>query len=151
MSRSGPTRMGNYFGSSGAATGTSQWTSHLVVNASTMPTTPIHRTVRRWNIVWTPPLNCYGLTSNLRARHLNKYSVEFNRHLFNAAIPSTNNYAERFLRGAVLLRKVGCCNRSDRGVQTFETLSSLLATLRKRGLVCLSIILRQSLRDAVGT
>ena len=48
--------------------------------------------------------------------------------------PSTNNYAERSLRGAVLLRKVGCCNRTERGVQAFETLSSLLATFQKRGM-----------------
>ena len=68
------------------------------------------------------------------AKHLDKYSLEFNKHLFDSQIPSTNNYAERSLRGAVLLRKVGCCNRTDRGVQAFEILSSVLATFQKRAI-----------------
>ncbi len=36
------------------------------------------------------------------------------------------------LRFAVLLRKVGCRNRSGRGVFTFEVLSSLSATFEER-------------------
>jgi transposase len=66
------------------------------------------------------------------AKHLNKYRVEFSKHLFDPEIPSTNNYAERTLRGAVLLRKVGCCNRTEAGVKAFEILSSLWATFEKR-------------------
>ena len=34
---------------------------------------------------------------------------------------------------AVLLRKVGCCNRSIKGISSFETLTSLFATYVKRG------------------
>jgi hypothetical protein len=41
--------------------------------------------------------------------------------------------AEGLLRFAVVLRKIGCCNRTELGVRTFETLSSLLATFRRRG------------------
>lgn len=68
------------------------------------------------------------------ARHLGKYEKEFLRYLDNPNIPATNNFAEGLLRFAVVLRKVGCCNRTERGVHTFEVFSSLLATFRRRGL-----------------
>lgn len=68
------------------------------------------------------------------ARHLGRYEAEFLRYLDDPQIPATNNLGESTLRFAVLLRKVGCCNRTRRGVETFEVLSSLLATFRKRGL-----------------
>jgi hypothetical protein len=68
------------------------------------------------------------------ARHLGKYETEFLRYLDDPDIPATNNFAEGLLRFAVVLRKVGCCNRTERGVRTFETLSSLSATFRRRGL-----------------
>jgi hypothetical protein len=71
-------------------------------------------------------------TSRL-ARHLRDYETEFTKHLHDRQIPPTNNYAEQTLRIAVLLRKIGCCNRSEKGVATFETLTSLFATFRKRG------------------
>ena len=68
------------------------------------------------------------------ARHLERYEEEFTAYLDDPAVPATNNFAEGLLRFAVVLRKIGCCNRSDRGVETFETLASLLATFRRRGL-----------------
>lgn len=68
------------------------------------------------------------------ARHLGKYEREFLLYLDDPGIPATNNFAEGLLRFAVVLRKVGCCNRTELGVRTFETLSSLLATFRRRGL-----------------
>jgi len=67
------------------------------------------------------------------ARHLGKYEDEFLIYLDDPQIPATNNHAERTLRFAVVLRKIGCCNRTERGVQTFEILSSLLATFQRRG------------------
>lgn len=68
------------------------------------------------------------------ARHLGRYEEDFLRYLDDPRIPATNNLGESTLRFAVLLRKIGCCNRTARGVETFEVLSSLLATFRKRGL-----------------
>jgi transposase len=68
------------------------------------------------------------------ARHLGKYEHEFLLYLDDPQIPATNNFAEGLLRFAVVLRKIGCCNRTELGVLTFETLSSLLATFRRRGL-----------------
>lgn len=67
------------------------------------------------------------------ARHLRRYEKEFLIYLDDPRIPATNNYGEGVLRFAVLLRKVGCCNRTETGVFTFEVLSSLLATFEKRG------------------
>lgn len=71
-------------------------------------------------------------TSRL-ARHFRDYESEFTKHLHHRGIPPTNNYAEQTIRMAVLLRKVGCCNRSEKGISTFETLTSLFATFAKRG------------------
>ncbi len=68
------------------------------------------------------------------ARHLGKYEEEFLLYLDDPDIPATNNFGEGLLRFAVVLRKIGCCNRSERGVSTFEILASLLATFRRRGL-----------------
>jgi len=65
---------------------------------------------------------------------LRRYETEFLRYLDDPRIPATNNHGESTLRFAVLLRKIGCCNRTPRGVETLEVLSSLLATFRKRGL-----------------
>ena len=67
------------------------------------------------------------------ARHLNKYQSEFLRYLDDPKIPATNNTAEGTLRFAVLLRKVGCGNRTPSGARTFETLSSISATMRRVG------------------
>ena len=71
-------------------------------------------------------------TSRL-ARHFRDYETEFMKYLHDRQIPPTNNYAEQTLRTAVLLRKVGCCNRSTKGITTFENLTSLFATFAKRG------------------
>lgn len=68
------------------------------------------------------------------ARHLGRYETEFLRYLDDPRIPATNNLGESTLRFAVLLRKIGCCNRTLRGVKTFEVLSSILATFRRRQL-----------------
>lgn len=68
------------------------------------------------------------------ARHLGRYEFEFLRYLDDPDIPATNNFAEGLLRFAVVLRKIGCCNRTARGVRTFEVFGSLLATFRRRGL-----------------
>lgn len=68
------------------------------------------------------------------ARHLGKHEAEFLRYLDDPTIPATNNFAEGLIRFAVVLRKIGCCNRSERSVKTFEVLSSLLATFCRRGL-----------------
>jgi transposase len=49
-------------------------------------------------------------------------------------VPATNNHAERQIRPAVVLRKRGGCNRSERGARTFERLGSIAATRAQHGL-----------------
>lgn len=49
-------------------------------------------------------------------------------------VPAENNHGERQIRPAVVLRKRGGCNRSDRGALTFERLASIAATRAQHGL-----------------
>ena len=49
------------------------------------------------------------------------------------SVEPTNNRAERALRPAVIARKVSCGNKTMRGKQTWEVLSSLLSTWWQRG------------------
>lgn len=43
-------------------------------------------------------------------------------------VPATNNHGERQIRPAVVMRKRGGCNRSERGARTFERLGSIAAS-----------------------
>jgi len=52
--------------------------------------------------------------------------------LFDPAAESTNNRAERSLRPAVIARKLSCGNRSWRGKEAWQTLTSLAATCDQR-------------------
>jgi hypothetical protein len=59
-------------------------------------------------------------------------------HLFafvlDPRVPPTNNAAERALRELVIQRKIIGTLRNDRGVKIYETLPTLLATWKQRGL-----------------
>ena len=59
------------------------------------------------------------------------------RHLFNFlkydGVDATNNRAERMLRPAVVVRKTGGCNKSEKGAETHSVLASVLVTARDRG------------------
>ncbi len=48
-------------------------------------------------------------------------------------VDATNNLAERQLRPAVIARKLSCGNKTERGANTWQVLSSLGATCRQRG------------------
>jgi hypothetical protein len=54
--------------------------------------------------------------------------------LYNTAAEPTNNRAERALRPAVIARKISCGNKTTRGKQTWETLTSLAVTCKQRNL-----------------
>jgi len=58
-------------------------------------------------------------------------------HLFafldEAEAEATNNLAERQLRPAVIARKVSCGNKTERGADTWQTLTSLSVTAHQRG------------------
>lgn len=53
--------------------------------------------------------------------------------LHDPAAEPTNNRAERDLRPAVMQRKTGCGNRTERGKETWERLRSLVVTAAKSG------------------
>jgi len=71
------------------------------------------------------------------ARRLLKRLRRTGDHLFTfldyPQIPFENNFAERQIRPAVILRKNSQSNRSDRGAQTQAVLMSVYRTLRLRG------------------
>ena len=54
--------------------------------------------------------------------------------LHEPAADPTNNRAERALRPAVIARKLSCGNKTPRGRDTWQTLTSLAATATQRGL-----------------
>jgi transposase len=57
-------------------------------------------------------------------------------------VPATNNQAEQQIRPAVVVRKRGGCNRSERGARTFERLASIAATRAQHGLSVMDWIKR---------
>lgn len=74
-----------------------------------------------------------GDTRRLRKR-LRKYAEFIFTFLDYADVPFENNFAERQIRPAVILRKNSQSNRSDRGAVTQAILMSVYRTLKLRGL-----------------
>ncbi len=72
------------------------------------------------------------------ARRLTKRLRKYGEFLFTfldyADVPFENNFAERQIRPAVILRKNSQSNRSDRGAATQAILMSVYRTLKLRGL-----------------
>jgi hypothetical protein len=66
------------------------------------------------------------------------------RHLFTFlkydGVDATNNRAERMLRPAVVVRKTGGCNKTERGARTHSVLASVLVTARDRGVSAVDYI-----------
>lgn len=75
----------------------------------------------------TPPLGAAKVAERIRKR----------RHLFtfmdDPSLEATNNRAERSLPAAVIARKLSCGNKTPRGKQTWEILTSLAETCHQRG------------------
>jgi transposase len=74
-----------------------------------------------------------GDTRRLTKR-LRKYAEYIFTFLDYAYVPFDNNFAERQIRPAVILRKNSQSNRSDRGAATQAILMSVYRTLKLRGL-----------------
>ena len=68
------------------------------------------------------------------AKRLGKYAEYLFTFLDYADVPFENNFAERQIRPAVILRKNSQSNRSDRGAATQAILMSVYRTLKMRGL-----------------
>jgi transposase len=74
------------------------------------------------------------------AKRLRKHRDHLLRFLYTDGLDATNNQAERMLRPAVITRKTGGCNRSQRGAETHAILSSVLATCKQRSIPLLDFL-----------
>jgi transposase len=76
--------------------------------------------------------------SNKEARRLIKrlrrHQDELFTFLHNDEVPYDNNFGERSIRGAVIMRKNSYNNRSERGAMTQSVLMSVFFTIKQRGL-----------------
>jgi transposase len=62
------------------------------------------------------------------------YGDELLTFVEGEGVPADNNHAEREIRPAVLMRKAGQGDRSERGAQTRAVLMTVYRTLKQRGL-----------------
>ncbi|MCA3013062.1 MAG: IS66 family transposase [Myxococcaceae bacterium] len=67
------------------------------------------------------------------AKHVHKHQNALLAFLDDAAIPPTNNRAEQELRGAVVVRKIGGCHRSEAHSLAHAVLASHAQTACRRG------------------
>lgn len=67
------------------------------------------------------------------AAHLQKHRAEWFLCLYDPLVPPTNNHAERMIRPAVILRKLGGCHKSLAGAKVHSVLASLMVSCRQQG------------------
>jgi len=67
-------------------------------------------------------------------KRLRRHQDELFTFLENDAVPYDNNFGERSIRGAVIMRKNSYNNRSEQGAMTQSVLMSVFFTLKQRGL-----------------
>jgi transposase len=67
------------------------------------------------------------------ANHVARHRGEWLVFLQEAAVPPTNNHAERMLRPAVISRKVGGCNKTLLGALVHSILASVMVTCWQQG------------------
>jgi transposase len=76
--------------------------------------------------------------ANKNATRLVKRLRKYRDHLFTFLdlpyVPFDNNFAEREIRPAVIMRKNSYCNRSDKGADTQAILMTVFRTLKQRNL-----------------
>ena len=53
--------------------------------------------------------------------------------LYDPLVPPTNNHAERMIRPAVIIRKLGGCNKTPAGAKVHSVLASLMVSCRQQG------------------
>ena len=67
-------------------------------------------------------------------KRLNRHQDEVLTFLYYANVPFENNFGERSIRGAVIMRKNSYNNRSEKGASTQSVLMSVFFTIKQRGL-----------------
>ncbi len=65
--------------------------------------------------------------------HLQKHRHEWFMFLYDPLVPPTNNHAERMIRPAVIIRKLGGCNKTPAGAKVHAVLASLMVSCRQQG------------------
>ena len=68
------------------------------------------------------------------AKRLRKQQDHLFTFLHHDQVDATNNLAERMLRPAVISRKISCGNKTKKGAQTWQILTSVINTNRLRGI-----------------
>lgn len=77
------------------------------------------------------------------AKRLAKQRDHLFTFLYFEEVPATNNLAERRLRPAVISRKVSCGNKTEKGMNTWKILTSILNTFKQTGDSFLQTISRE--------
>jgi len=67
-------------------------------------------------------------------KRLTRHQKELFTFLYNENVPFDNNFGERSIRGAVIMRKNSYNNRSEKGAMTQSVLMSIFFTIKQRGL-----------------
>jgi len=67
-------------------------------------------------------------------KRLTRHQDEVLTFLHHADVPFENNFGERSIRGAVIMRKNSFNNRSEKGASTQSVLMSVFFTIKQRGL-----------------
>lgn len=92
--------------------------------------------------------------SNKEAKRLIKRLIRHQDELFtfldHADVPFDNNFGERSIRGAVIMRKNSYNNRSERGAMTQSILMSVFFTIKQRGLSPVDVV-KKALQQYIQT
>ena len=67
-------------------------------------------------------------------KRLKRHQDELFTFLCNADMPFDNNFGERSIRGAMIMRKNSYNNRNEKGATTQSILMSMFFTIKQRGL-----------------
>ena len=88
--------------------------------------------------------------ANFLIKRLKRHQDELFTFLRNADVPFDNNFGERSIRFAVIMRKNSFNNRSDKGAMTQSILMSVFFTLKQRGLNPVDTV-KKALREYIKT
>jgi transposase len=99
----------------------------------------IERRLDEWLDDWQPR---FGPAVDRLHTHVANHRGEWLVFLEDPAVPPTNNHAEQMLRGAVITRKVGGCNKTLWGALVHGILASVMASCVQQGKRFLDLALR---------
>jgi hypothetical protein len=81
-------------------------------------------------------------------RHMAKHREQLLVCLYEREVEPTNNLAERELRGAVIIRKLGGCNRSEEHADAHAVIASVAQTAHRQGSTMTNFVTRWLRPDA---